>query len=176
MLSTEPASVRAAGACGTCAHCGLSVAAARAAADGTPAFCCEGCRAVYALLHEHGLERYYALRAAADTELAPARRTDRTHAELDDPTVRARLGGPRPGGLVSAELYLEGVHCAACVWLVERLPRLVSGVIEARLDLGRSRATVVWDPRLVSLSAIARGLDALGYGVHPARGRGEADA
>ncbi len=176
MLSTEPALVREAGARGGCTHCGLPVPAARAGMEGTPAFCCEGCRAVHAVLHEHGLERYYALRAAADAEPTPARRADRSYAELDDPTVRARLGGPVGGGLDSAELYLEGVHCAACVWLVERVPRVVPGVVEARLDLGRSRVTVVWDPRVVALSAIARGLDALGYGVHPARGRREAEA
>lgn len=176
MLSTEPARLPEAGALSGCAHCGLPLSAARAAMDGAPAFCCEGCRAVHAVLHEHGLERYYALRATAATGPAPARRADRSYAELDDPTVRARLGGPLPGGLESAELYLEGVHCAACVWLVERLPRVVPGVIEARLDLGRSRATMVWDPRVVALSAIARGLDALGYAVHPARGRREAEA
>ncbi|HKZ05755.1 MAG TPA: heavy metal translocating P-type ATPase [Methylomirabilota bacterium] len=159
-----------------CAHCGLPVPTGRARVSGERAFCCEGCRTVHALLHEYGLERYYALRAAGAAAPAPVRPRDRTHAELDDPSVRARIGGPLPGGLESAELYLEGVHCAACVWLVERLPRLVPGVVEARLDLGRSRATVVWDPALAALSGIARALDTLGYAPHPARGRLEQDA
>jgi Cu2+-exporting ATPase len=159
-----------------CAHCGLPAPGGRAGAPGEPAFCCEGCRTVHALLHEHGLDRYYALRAAAESAPVPVGCRDRSHAELDDPSVRARLGGPLPGGLESAELYLEGVHCSACVWLVERLPRLVPGVVEARLDLGRSRATVVWNPAVAALSGIARMLDTLGYAPHPARGRREQEA
>ncbi len=67
-------------------------------------------------------------------------------------------------------LYLEGVHCSACVWLVERLPRLLPGVVEVRLDLPRSQALIVWDPGAVTLSAVARRLDSLGYAPHPCRG------
>src|SRR3970282_1809519 len=66
--------------------------------------------------------------------------------------------------------YLEGVHCAACVWLVERLPGLVPGVLEGRLDLPRSRALVRCARGPVPRSAAARQLDALGYRAHPGRG------
>ena len=45
-----------------CAHCGLPVPASRLARDGLASFCCAGCQSVHALLREHGLERYYALR------------------------------------------------------------------------------------------------------------------
>jgi Cu2+-exporting ATPase len=106
----------------------------------------------------------------------PARSSDRSYAELDDAGVRARIGSEGGDGLASAELYLEGVHCGACVWLVERLPRLLPGVVEARLDLGRARATVAWDPGVVALSGVARALDRLGFPVHPARGLAEQEA
>jgi P-type Cu2+ transporter len=167
-----PIAEASAGATSACVHCGLPVAAARAAADDAR-FCCEGCRTVHALLHEHGLERYYALRGETGGTLAPARPAGRTYDELDDPGVRARIGGIDAAGLATAELYLEGVHCAACVWLVERLPRLAPGVVEARLDLGHARASVVWDPRATELSKIAATLDLLGYTPHPARGLAE---
>ena len=160
MTATErPPAVMAA----ECAHCGLPVPASRLASDGLPSFCCAGCQSVHALLREHGLERYYALHRETGPPPGPARPSDRTYAELDDPALGARIGGPAPDGLARAELFLEGVHCAACVWLVERLPRLVPGVIEARLDLGRSRAGVLWDPAAVALSGIARALDCLLY-------------
>jgi Cu2+-exporting ATPase len=123
---------------------------------------------VWAILHEHGLERYYALRAGAAPAPAPA--VDRLYSELDDAGFQGRTCRPAPGGLLSTELYLEGVHCGACVWLVEKLPGLVPGVAEARLDLPRSQARVVWDPRTVPLSAIARRLGSLGYTPHPCRG------
>ena len=167
MASTEIApaapAVRAA-----CAHCGLPVPPAAAVDGAARQFCCEGCRAVWAILHEHGLERYYALREGAAP--APAAPADRLYAELDDSAFQARTCRPEPDGRVSTELYLEGVHCGACVWLVEKLPGLVPGVAEARLDLPRSQVRVVWDPRAVPLSAIARRLGSLGYAPHPCRG------
>ena len=156
-----------------CAHCGLPVPGDPRGSD-WPGFCCAGCEAVHTLLREAGGEGGYAtIRATWPPSLGAAPLTDRTYEELDDPGVRARIGSIDAAGLATAELYLEGVHCSACIWLIERLPRLVPGIIEARLHLGLGRATVVWDPRATELSRIARTLAGLGYAPHPARGLGE---
>ncbi len=151
-----------------CAHCGLSVPHGRLDPSAPRQFCCEGCRAVWALIHEHGLERYYALRGRAAP--GPARPSERSYAELDDPGFQSRACRRGPDGLLATEFYLEGVHCAACVWLVERLPGMLPGVCEARLSLARAELLVRWDPTAVSLSAVALRLDRLGYRPHPARG------
>ncbi len=153
-----------------CAHCALDVPPGLVDEGAERQFCCHGCRAVYAVIHEHGLDRYYAFRAAAEAAPQPASPTGRSYAELDDPGFQARACWTASDGLACTELYLEGVHCAACVWLVERLPGLVPGVVEVRLDLPRSRALVRWDARTATLSAAARQLDALGYRAHPSRG------
>jgi Cu2+-exporting ATPase len=76
----------------------------------------------------------------------------------------------------TAELFLEGVHCVACVWLIEKLPELEAGVLEARLDLGRSLVRVTWSEQAIPLSRVARALDRLGYVPHPAKGAGARDA
>ncbi len=75
----------------------------------------------------------------------------------------------RADGTVDTELYLDGVHCASCVWLVERVPLLVPGVIRAELEVGRALARIAWNPADTSLSAVARFLDTLGYRPHPFR-------
>jgi Cu2+-exporting ATPase len=72
--------------------------------------------------------------------------------------------------MYTVDLMLEGVHCAACIWLIEKLPRVVPGVIEARLSLSSKTVRVVWDPSEVVLSKIAKSLGSLGYTAHPARG------
>ena len=76
---------------------------------------------------------------------------------------------PGPTARAETELYLDGVHCASCVWLVERVPLLVPGVLRAELEVGRALAHVAWNPASTSLSAIARFLDTLGYRPHPFR-------
>jgi Cu2+-exporting ATPase len=113
-----------------CAHCTLPVPAGLLEPGAERQFCCQGCRSVYSILHDFGLERYYRLRAEADGSAGPARVSGRRFEEFDDPAFRSIYCRLQPGGLQSAELFLEGVHCAACVWLIEKLPRVHSGVVE----------------------------------------------
>lgn len=152
-----------------CAHCGLPVPAGLLDPAAEQQFCCHGCRSVYAVVHGCGLSRYYALRDQVDAESVPARPTDRRYTEYDDPVFRGLYFEARDDGTQSVELYLEGVHCAACVWLVEKLPAVIPGVIESRLDMRRSLVRVRWDEQQVSLSTVARTLDSLGYPPHPAK-------
>lgn len=161
-----------------CAHCGLPVSTSKLAEDAalSTSFCCTGCQAAYEVICGCGLERYYALRdqaqAANSTGGSTIRSTDRRFDEYDDETFQALYARPvsAENNLRRIELLLQGVHCSACVWLLEKLPQVVKGVVEARLEVGRAVITVTWDPQVVPLSAIARALDTLGYTPHPARG------
>jgi Cu2+-exporting ATPase len=155
-----------------CTHCGLPVPAGLVVPDESRQFCCGGCRAVWQILHEHGLEGYYRV---ANRRAAPPRVSGRDFEEFDHPAFHRLYVRPAGAGLSTVELYLEGVHCSACVWLVERVPLVVPGVVRAELDVTRARAQVTWDPATVSLGAVARTLDSLGYRPHPFRGlRGDA--
>jgi Cu2+-exporting ATPase len=155
-----------------CSHCGLPVPSGLVAEGAAQQFCCTGCNTAFAILHEHGLDGYYGF---AERREAPVRATGRSYDEFDHPAFAALYVQTQSTGLARTELYLEGVHCASCVWLVERVPLLQSGVARAELDVRRSLAVVEWDASVVPLSAIARTLDALGYPPHPFRGVARAD-
>ena len=170
-MSTERSSGRSeAGPGVSCTHCALPVPVALIEADSDLQFCCHGCRAVYAMIHDQGLGRYYDLIGEDEQRGLPARTTGRSYEEFDDPSFHELYVRPAADGLLATDLYLEGVHCTACVWLVEKVPVRLSGVAEARLDMRQSMARVVWDPGTVRLSSIARFLDGLGYAPHPFRG------
>jgi Cu2+-exporting ATPase len=149
-----------------CAHCTLPVPAALVRAGAAHQFCCAGCDTAYTLLQTHGLTQFYAFPERRDRRVE---RTGRSYEEFDHPAFAALHVRPTADGLQRVELYLEGVHCASCVWLVERVPLLVAGVARAELDVRRSRAVVEWEAA-TPLSAIARTLDTLGYPPHPFRG------
>ncbi len=150
-----------------CAHCTLPVPSAFVERDSPQQFCCAGCRTAFALLRDHGLEQFYRF---ADRRDVPVHRTGRSYEEFDHPAFAALHVRTTADGHSRIELYLEGVHCASCVWLVERVPILVPGVARAELDVRRARAVVEWDAASTPLSQIARTLDALGYAPHPFRG------
>ena len=154
----------------SCTHCGLPVPAGLVVPEVEHQFCCSGCHLAHDVIQGFGLERYYDVRERIDAPAQPALSSGRSFAEFDDPTFLELYGRTDPNGLATIELYLEGVHCAACVWLVERTPLVMPGTAECRLDIGRSLATVTWDPDQVPLSKIARFLDAIGYPPHPYHG------
>lgn len=145
-----------------CAHCGQRVASADVSPDG-PSFCCAGCRSVYAIVHAAGLSGYY-----TQPERTAARpvATARKYQELDDAGFRSQHCRELEDGRLSVELLLEGVHCSACVWLVERVGRVVPGVVSSRLDLSRNVVELTWDGGRTTLSEVARGLESLGYPAH----------
>ncbi len=146
----------------SCVHCGTLVPRLRASR-----YCCDGCEVAHDLIHQGGLDEYYRRLEATPGAARPVPRTGRTYADFDTPSFTARFVRPRADGARACELYVEGVHCAACLWLVERALTSLDGVREARLDLGRAVVSVAWDPAQVELSTLARRLDALGHAPHP---------
>src|SRR5450432_664198 len=150
-----------------CTHCGLEIPAGRIDAAQPLQFCCDGCSSVYAILEAAGLGEYYTHQSFAEAECASPRQSRRKFEELDLATFQAAHCESRAPGLSSVDLFLEGVHCSACVWLVERLPRVAPAVVEERFDLTRSVLRVTWSVEDSRLSAVARALDSLGYCQHP---------
>jgi len=114
-----------------CVHCGERLA------SGAAAFCCSGCAAAYRLVEELGLERYYGGRRL-DPQIRLPRPPDEPAADSAAFTVTAA------DGTSSLELMIDGLHCAACVWLIERALARQSEVIEARVNLTARRLRLRW--------------------------------
>ncbi|MHC4975309.1 MAG: heavy metal translocating P-type ATPase [Planctomycetota bacterium] len=146
----------------SCDHCGLPVPRGLIDPDGDRQFCCRACAHAFGLIHSCGLERYYSIRDRAVGRLRDAS-SDAQYAEYDSSSFEEMYHTVLSNGLRQAELAIAGLHCPACVWLLESLPRMVEGVIESRVHFSRATLTVRWNPELVRLSQIARVVDDLGY-------------
>lgn len=154
-----------------CAHCGLPLGA-DASATGAM-FCCRGCETIYNALHGAGLGAFYVERTTAPKRAAAT--SNEAFAQFDDADFTRLYTTATEGTSVrTVDLFVEGVHCAACVWVLEKLPTLVPGVVKAELNYGESLLAVTWDSAHVSLSRVARTLADLGYPPHPADARHDA--
>jgi Cu2+-exporting ATPase len=60
-------------------------------------------------------------------------------------------------------LLVEGIHCAACVWLIENSVQAMPGVEEARVNLTGRRLRLKWDNGRLKLSQVLRRLGDIGY-------------
>jgi Cu2+-exporting ATPase len=149
-----------------CAHCGQAVPPRLIRAHEAEQFCCLGCRQVYTLIREWGFDQYYRLVGDQRGALEPARVSGRGFDDFDDPRAQEDATDDLGPDRRRTRLYLEGVHCAACVWLVEKLPAVLAGVDEVRLNYGSAVAEVTWRPAHTRLSTIGRALDRLGYTPH----------
>jgi Cu2+-exporting ATPase len=113
------------------------------------------------------LTDYYEHQTANDAARTSPRPTLRKFEELDDAVFQAQHCQRLAAGIQSVDLLLEGIHCSACVWLVERVGRVAPAVVGSYFDMTRSVLRVTWNGEVAPLSEVARALDSLGYCPHP---------
>jgi Cu2+-exporting ATPase len=123
-------------------------------------FCCTGCLGVARLIAAEGLEGFYARRRWDEPGLAadPARPVD---AAAFREAVRA------VDGAAELDVYIDGIRCASCVWLNERLLSRLPGVASARVNYATHRARVRFDPAVATLEAVLGRVRAAGYEPKP---------
>jgi ferredoxin len=118
-----------------CFHCGRALDGSETHAlvvDGVPRpMCCGGCEAAARLIHAQGLERYYAFRDGATPPADPAAR-DWTLFDRD--AALRRYSHLRADGRREASLRIDGMHCAACGWLIENSVRALEGVVDVQVN------------------------------------------
>ncbi len=159
-----------------CTHCGGECIAP--IKGGTnEVFCCLGCQSVYSFLKESGLsDSYYRLVQDGPRfgEAMPAMLPSAQYSYIDQADFLSEYATEAGEGRVRMTFYIEGIHCLACLWLLEKLPDLMQGVKSAKLDLGPSHLNVVIDSEVVSFSQVATLIAKLGHRPHPIKDESEA--
>ncbi len=143
-----------------CAHCGDPCPDVPYTSE-EQTFCCSGCQTVYALITASGLSDFYTLDAAAGSSQRRVGAGD--YGWLDVDALARGYASYRDESRWRVLLELPAIHCISCVWLLERLPRLLPGVRACVVDITRRTATIDFDPRLIGLREVAEGLARIGY-------------
>ncbi len=138
----------------SCKHCGSPLAATDV--DG---FCCQGCAEVHRLVQSAGLDRFYDL-GGGDGH--PVVRVAADHKWLEPIVARIEASD----GLTSISLDVQGVHCAACVWLIEKLFARNAGATRVIVNpaIGSVELTV---ERTFPLAHFVDDVEAFGYRFGP---------
>ncbi len=150
-----------------CFHCGLPVPAGshwKVRIDETDQpMCCPGCEAVARTIVDNGLTDYYRNRQTLPTGVAePVPDALRLY---DTPELAAQFSNREGGG--EATLSVEGIRCAACVWLIERRLARVPGLQSADLNVATEKLQVRWDPTQCKPSDILQAVREVGYVAYP---------
>lgn len=155
----------------SCFHCGEH-------ADGSPPitleldgetrhFCCRGCKAVCETIRSEGLTGFYQYRTepAATPKQLTSNELDRIR-EVDHPLVQAAFVSATKGGQ-EAQLLIEGITCAACIWLLENHMAKQPGVQSFSVNHSTQRARLVWSAEQAKLSDLLVAIHELGYRARP---------
>lgn len=158
----------------SCFHCGLpcpdKVSYTVKITGKSRDMCCPGCEAVAQAIVDNGLDDYYKYRTeksiTADNlvpdELEQLQLYD--NSKLQNQFVSSSSAHPE---IKNASLILEGIVCAACVWLNEQHVSKLHGVKSFSINYSTQRARISWDENKINLSDVLQSISSIGYRAHP---------
>ncbi|MFY9261851.1 MAG: heavy metal translocating P-type ATPase [Gallionella sp.] len=148
-----------------CFHCGLPIASDahyHASLEGVARdFCCFGCQSVCTAIFDAGLQGYYQ-RTPEGVLLTPPPDLPKDIEIYDIDEVQQDFT-TCSGEVRDIHLLVEGIHCAACVWLIERGLSRVPGVEAVNVNLAAKRVHLRWNNQQRKLSDLIRALGKIGY-------------
>ncbi|MEE9310144.1 MAG: heavy metal translocating P-type ATPase [Cocleimonas sp.] len=156
-----------------CFHCGLPIpkgASYTVTIENTPQeMCCMGCQSVAQVIVDNNLTDFYKHRTTKSTkpvDLIPAELQIYDNDALQESFVSIS-DDAQDGSIREASLILEGIVCAACVWLNERNVKQLEGVIDFRVNYSTHRASLKWNNDKIKLSDVLLAIANTGYNAHP---------
>ena len=145
-----------------CDHCLLEVSEKNAVYDDIngrkQVFCCHGCDGIYRLIRSEGLEEFY------------AKRREWTPGPAEDQSVdlSAFSEGLRPAGdQIETDVIIDGIRCASCIWLNEKILLRTRGISYAHVNYATHRAKIRWDPAKIDIKTILARIRSIGYTPKP---------
>lgn len=137
-----------------CRHCGSVVTLGQA-------YCCSGCETAHAIISGGGWQAYYDVRNRENAR--PVAQPSQSFDYLDSSDFHERYTQPDRDQR-STTLFLDGLRCGACSWLVEQVARAQPGVQEASLHFAEARLSLRFTEQ-AQLSDLAYRFGQLGYTV-----------
>lgn len=126
-------------------------------------FCCNGCLTVYQLLNENKLYNYYNLEETPGIKVEATTEFGNKYAFLDNNEVKAKLISFTEGGISKVKFYIPVIHCASCIWLLEHLQKLHSGIKHSFVNFARKEVDITFEESKITLRQLVELLHSIHY-------------
>ncbi|MDT8281515.1 MAG: heavy metal translocating P-type ATPase [Gammaproteobacteria bacterium] len=156
-----------------CFHCGLPVSPGLDISVNyhgeSKAMCCYGCQAVSQAIIDSGMDDFYKYRTSNPEKPEPLVPEFLQQLKAyDSASIQKKfVNETDQQDVLEVSLILEGITCAACVWLNEKHLNSLDGVISASINYSNHRARVRWNRNKIQLSDILESISRIGYLAHP---------
>ena len=123
-------------------------------------FCCNGCKTVYEIFQTNDLTYFYDLQAGAGTS---PEAIEGKYDFLDSDKITQRLIEFDDGTIQIVNLFIPGIHCSSCIWVLENLKKLHPGVTNSQVDFPKKMIRVTFKRKGISLKDLVILLARIGY-------------
>lgn len=152
---------------GVCYHCGEAIPQgidlqAKVANKLRPV-CSLSCQKTAEWIDQTGLSDFYRLRRGPSQRLTQ----DSSVESWLNPTLLKQVLTDKGNGQYEVCVLMEGIHCAGCVWLIERVLLKLGGVSNIQINPVTRRALFTFDSNKVKLPIILQALQQAGYQPRP---------
>jgi Cu2+-exporting ATPase len=138
----------------TCLHCQNPLK------ENEDKFCCLGCEAAYGIINKLGFGSYYNLREINQKER-------KIKPEISEEIDISEFVLKNSDDSFSVSLIIQGLHCAACVWLIESILKKQKNVLSARINLSRKTLFLKWQGDAKAGNELAHLISEIGYKLLP---------
>ncbi|MDX6181636.1 heavy metal translocating P-type ATPase metal-binding domain-containing protein [Flavobacterium sp. Fl-77] len=144
----------------SCFHCGLTILKNEEIDFDEKKFCCQGCKTVYEIFSLHDLTCYY------DFEKSPGATPQDIQGKydfLDSEAILSKVLEFQEGNTAIVSLNIPHIHCSSCIWILENLNRIQSGISSSQVNFPEKKVRITFDSDQVSLKSIVYMLSSIGY-------------
>jgi Cu+-exporting ATPase len=145
-----------------CYHCGESCEQHPIFFD-EKEFCCQGCKLVYEILDSNNLGDFYSLETSPGRSQKSVPDAKNRFDYLDDPAVELDLLDFKNELESHLTFYIPQIHCASCIWLLEKLYQINSAIASSRVDFLKKKVQIKFNHSKISLKELVQLLSVLGF-------------
>lgn len=142
-----------------CYHCGDEIIEETTFDD--KSFCCEGCKTVYQILDHGDLAEFYELNEDAGFRPNKVQNYEYDFLELEE--IKAKLISFQEEGIVKTQLSLPQIHCSSCLYVLERIHQINTGIKQCHVDFTSKKAIITYNEEEITLREVAELLAKIGY-------------
>ena len=142
-----------------CFHCGDECNKDEIKVD-DKSFCCHGCKTVFELFTENGMDCYYDL---ADNPGKTPEKSQHEFDYLDNENISKKLITFDDEGTQVVDFQIPHIHCSSCIWVLENLNKLNPSIIHAQVNFPKKTVSITYHADKISLKQVVQLLASIGY-------------
>lgn len=143
-----------------CFHCGNEIIKKDEVLFDDKKFCCNGCKTVYEIFSLNDLTCYY------DFQVAPGATPQDIQGKydfLDNEEIVNKLLDFQESNTYIVSLYIPHIHCSSCIWILENLQKLQSGISTSQVNFPEKKVRITYNSEKTTLKEIVYLLSTIGY-------------